>query len=133
MNVFFQKLFSRKEDKVQNLIDTIKRISIISDEVAKKKSKLDELEYDLMVNNKDEMFISLADFMELINKPNLTIKDIMVSCKHVSELSKLPISFINVHSIVENDHVVLCPDAKECELHKDYEGSKIKITMVKQS
>lgn len=128
MKPFFRKLLSKKESRVTEFINTIKRISILTNDISKQKSKLADLEYELIIQNKNEVFISLGDFLEIMNKNDISIQDIITRCRHLSELNTAASSFINVYSIVEDDHLVLCPDVETCDRHKDYSGEKIKIT-----
>src|SRR5271157_5984391 len=99
---FLSKLFStNKSTNATNFFDKVKRISLLTDQIEKNKSSLEELEYDLVYKNKDEMYISLTDFLKLVDNPKISIRDITNACKHISEINKKDFSIISIYSVVE--------------------------------
>jgi len=135
MGPFLKKLFKLKSNKVsvesKELFESIKDISQLSNEISKQQRVLYNKEYDLLLKNKDEVFISLTDFLDLMEIENLTIKDIVEKCKHSSEVGSLQTSTVILHSVIEDDHIVLCRDIENCEKHKDQAARKIKIATIK--
>lgn len=135
MRPFLNKLFKLKSNKVsvesKELFESIKDISQLSNEISKQQRVLYNKEYDLLLKNKNEVFISLMDFLDLMEIENLTIKDIVLKCKHSSEIGSLQTSSVTLHSIIEDDHIILCRDIENCEKHKDQIAQKIKITTIK--
>ncbi len=126
----FKKIGATKKN-VKEYYKKLKVLSIMSDDLNKRKEEIDNLEYQLLHEKKDEMFISFADFLDLLVVKNLKIQDILDKCKHVTELDPSKSSVIEVYMIVEKGHIVLCPDIKECEAHKNYKGDKVKIVSVR--
>lgn len=135
MGPFLKKLLKLKSSKVsiesKEFFESIKDISQLSTEISKQQRTLHNKEYDLLLKNKDEVFISLTDFLNLMEIENLTIKDIITKCKHSSEVGISQTSSVILHSIIEDDHIVLCRDIENCEKHKDHIAHKIKIATVK--
>lgn len=134
MESIFLKFFKKStvDKQTKKYYKKLKVLSIMSDDINKKKEELDNLEYELLHEKKDEMFISLSDFLDLLVIKHLKIQDILTRCKHVSELDPTKNSAIEVYMIVENGHIVLCPDVKECETHMGYKGDKVKIVSVRK-
>jgi hypothetical protein len=126
---FLNNIFS-KRDKIdsKSWIESVKRVSSLSHDINQKINELTEVETELFMKNKKDLFISVPDFLELLQRDEkVTVKDIFKLCKHVSEISSDKSSVIEVYTIVEDDHIVLCSDLKNCEKHKNYKGEKIKI------
>jgi hypothetical protein len=134
MRSLLDLLFPRRRNlgDSKKLIQTMKKMSILSEEIMKKKGELDDIRFSMLVEKKEEMFISLADFLDLIGTENINIDSVIKKCKHLSELDPESSSVAEVFSIVENDHIILCPDTKNCEAHKNCKGDSIKIVMVKK-
>jgi hypothetical protein len=134
MIAFLNMLFNSKTKSRDNKewISNVKKVSKLSHDIAEKVSELSDIENELFLKNKNELYISVIDFLDLMSKDGkVTIKDIFQICKHASEISTTKTSIIEVYPIVEQDHIVLCPDIKECEVHKNYKGEKIKIVSVR--
>ena len=123
----------RKDTKkaANKIFDSIKQISTLSDEINKKQKILENKEYELILDKKDEMFISLNDFLEFTENSDVSLSDIILRFKHVSELAE-GASIVEMFSIVEDDHIVLCRDVETCEKHKGYAGNKIRIATVRR-
>lgn len=129
---FLKQIFSvNNSEASKNLVEYIKDTSELSKEINQKKQEMHHMEYKNFLENKDEMFIPLSNFMELIETPNISMDTIVSKCKHISEINKMRSSTIDVFSIIEDDHVVLCPDVNNCKKHKGHMGDKIKITTIR--
>ena len=130
---FLKKIIINNKNKlVKKSLNYIKQISELSDEIGIKQQELKNVEHESLLEKKDEMFISLSDFVELLDTKNFDLDVIVSKCKHISEIDKMKSSTIEVYSIVEDDHVILCPDVSSCDKHKDYKGDKIKITTIRR-
>lgn len=128
MHPIFKNLFKIGK-RNRDWTDSIKLISRLSDEINSKTEKLHDVQFNMMLDKKDEMFISLADFVELMSVDSLSVADILKKCRHVKEISSIACSSVEAYPIIENDHVVLCPG--DCDRHKSYKGSKLKIVSIK--
>jgi ribosomal 30S subunit maturation factor RimM len=128
---FGRQLQSKKKKERTTLFDSIKELSILSDNVGKAKKILDTKEYDLLVKDKNKVFISLADFLEMVDNPNLSLEEIVARCRYVSELDKSTV-VVEMYAVAENDHIVLCKDISECDAHKKYSGTKLRIATVRR-
>lgn len=125
-----EKLFGAKKPNNERTFSALKKISKLSDEINKKTKEMAGQEYSLIIEKKDDYYLSLADFLDLMNKKDLSIKDIGDRCTHITEL-KNKVAVVEVYAISEGNHIVLCSDTKKCEKHKDYVGDKIKIVSIK--
>jgi hypothetical protein len=112
-------------------MSSVKSLSRLSDDINKKQNLLNDAAYKVMSENKKDLYIPLVKFFELMEDEKLTMDKILGETKHKIEISGSDFSVIEVHPIVENDHIVLCPDKDNCEQHKHYEGNKIKIVSVR--
>lgn len=130
---FLRKLFSVKTVNAKKFLSIVKEMTVLDKEINSKQTQLEEIEFSLITAQKEDVYISLADFLGLINSNELSIKAIISKCKHISELNSLSFSTVDVYPIIENDHIVLCPDVKECKQHKDFKGEKIKIISIRRS
>jgi hypothetical protein len=134
MHPFFSKLFklnSKSTKESQEFFNNIKTISELSSDITDKQRQLYDKEYELLMNSADDTYISLRDFLTLMDIENLTIKDIIAKCKHRSEINSSSSSSVIMHSIIEDGHIVLCKDTTNCDKHKDQITSKIKITTIR--
>jgi len=136
MGPFFKKILKNKRKDVisivsQDLFNHYKEMIKLSSELTEKQRNLSNKEYDLLLKNKNDVFLSLGDFLDLMEIDNLSIKDVISRCKHSSELFPSQSSSIIVHSIIEGDHIILCKDIENCAQHKDSIANKIKITTIK--
>ena len=127
-----QKLLGSNKNQRVKLLDDIKTISGLSDEIEKKRAKLYSTEYNALLEKKREVFISLGDFLDMMEIPNLSMQDIVKRCKHVSELDRHS-SIVELYSITEDGHIVLCSDVHTCEKHKAYTGKKIRIATIRST
>jgi hypothetical protein len=112
-------------------IDNVKNLSKLSDEINKEQELLNDAAYEIIKTNKEDLYISLSDFFNLMNDEKLTMDKILHTTKHKTEINANNSSVIEVYPIVENDHIVLCPDKDNCEQHKHYSGNKIKIVSIR--
>jgi len=131
MKVFLSNVFKKKGEG-KKFLKKMKKLAKLSNEINQKQEELDDVEFQLMHEKKDEMYISLANFLELMNIEKLKVQDILTKCKHVSELDPKQSSTIEVHMVVEKGHIVLCPNTDECDIHKGYKGDKVKIVSVRK-
>jgi hypothetical protein len=66
-----------------------------------------------------------------MNDEDLSMDKILKATRHKTEITGGDYSIVEVYPIVENEHIVLCPDKDNCDQHRGYEGSKIKIVSIK--
>lgn len=104
------------------VISQIKDIAKLSDDINKKTKELSEKEYNFLLEHKEEVFISLDQFLELMDKKDLDIKDILLSCKHVSDIDSSKFSYIDVYPIIEDTKIILSTEQVD-----SYKGDKIRI------
>jgi len=125
---FFKKTESSK------FLKKVKEISILSHEVNKKKKELDSVEFELLMESKDEVYISLADFLKITeSKKTLELKDILLSFEHIDDIKQTGRSAIEVYLIPDDDnHLVICSDVKKCDKHKDFKGDPVRINTIKR-
>lgn len=125
--------FLKPKPKLSNAkwLDSVKSLSVLSNDINKKQNLLNDVAYKLISENKEDLYISLATFLDLINDEKLTMDKILSSAKHKTEISGSNFSVVEVYPIVENEHIVLCSDKDNCQLHKHYQGNKIKIVSVR--
>jgi hypothetical protein len=133
---FIESAFNLIKSKVipsdsMKWICNVKSLSKLSDDINKKQTLLNDAAYEIIKTNKEDLYISLSDFFELLNDDKLTMDKILHLTKHKTEINSSNSSVIEVYPIVENDHIVLCPDKDNCDLHKHYEGNKIKIVSIR--
>ena len=130
-SLFLGGVFSSK--KTKKFLKKVQNISKLTNKVNKTNKILEEEEFKLLLENKDDFYISLADIMELINTSNLKMPDIYKKCKHVGELDRKKCSVLEVYAVPTDDgHLLLCPDTKTCKKHKNFAGDKIRITTIKR-
>lgn len=133
MTPFLRKMFpGRKNKKTKEFIQTISNMSKLEHEIHQKQEELESIEYNLLMKDKESVFISLSDFISLLDIQNLSLADILKKCKHISELQPKNFSIVEVYSIVEDNHIVLCPDITECTKHNSYKGNKIRIVTIRR-
>lgn len=132
MNIFESvfNLFKTKKDS-KTWLDDLKIMSKLSNEVNTKNKELNEKVFSMYKENSDELFISLKDFLEFFESPSGNINEVLKKFKHTSEIDLSQSSYIEVYPIMEDNHITLCSDVKNCKQHKNYSGNKIKIVMVK--
>ena len=119
--------FKKKTKSLDRFVSYIRETSKLSDEINKKSKTLALKEYESILEDIDETFVSLKDFLELMNTENLSIKDILSVCKHISELDKTKFSYIDVYPIsIDSDKIIL--STKE---DPSYSGDKIRIVTVR--
>ena len=119
--------FKKKTKSLDRFVSYIRETSKLSDEINKKSKTLALKEYESILEDIDETFVSLKDFLELMNTENLSIKDILSVCKHISELDKTKFSYIDVYPIsIDSDKIIL--STKE---DPSYFGDKIRIVTVR--
>lgn len=126
MNPFIKKLFGSKIKK-DTLLPAIKEISELSDDVNRKKKKINEIEYETILHHKDEYFITLSDFLDMLEKENISVKDIIKLCKHVSDINTKDFAYIDVYPIIDGSKIILSTEEQE-----EYKGDKIRIVTAKR-
>jgi len=125
-----KKLFGYNDGRAAKTFESTKKLSNLQNDIAAKKKELDSMEYGILLEQKDEVFISLNDFLDLMEIDALSMDVLLKRCKHISELDKKS-AVTELYSVVEDDHVVLCPNPKECERHKDTVMTKIRIATIR--
>jgi hypothetical protein len=126
MNPFIKKLFGNKLLK-DNILPNIKELSILSDDINKKKKKIDEIEFEAILANKEEYFITLSDFLDMMEKENISVQDIIKLCKHISDINTKDFAYIDVYPIIDGSKIIL-----STEEQKEYKGDKIRIVTAKR-
>jgi len=132
MRPFLDWLFRRKGRVAKKFLDDVKMMNSLSNEIKTKQERLDTLEYHTLLEKKEEFYLSLSNFLELMEISNLGMQEILKRCKHVSELDGKSCSVIEIHAVLEDNHIVLCPDVKECDKHKGMDSEKMKIAMIRR-
>jgi len=118
---FLKKMLGRVIPNT-TVLNNIKDMAKLSDETNKKNHELNELQYKMLLEKKDEVFISLSDFLMLIDKNNIKLSDILQSCKHFSEIDSSKFSYIDVYPIIEDDKIILSTSEQPT-----YKGDKIRL------
>ena len=122
-----KRLLKPKDDTREKFFEGIQQISTLSDEVEKTKKSLEGAEYSILTEHADDTYISLADFLEMVDDPELSLSKIISKCVHTVEIQEREVSAIEVFAIVDGSHIVLCKDVSTCEEHKHYLGNKVRI------
>ena len=132
--IFLGKLWGRKKD-TQKFLGKVKKISKLTDSINKQSKKLESEEYNLILESKEDIYISLESFLNIIDRANnLTMTDIMEKCVHITDLKDSDVAYIDVYAISDNDgHVVLCANPSKCDVHKDYDGDPIRIISLRRN
>jgi hypothetical protein len=126
MYPFIKKLFGKQQSK-EKLLDTVKELSSLSDDINKKKKKINEVEYEFILNHKEEYFITLSDFLEMLDKENISVDDILKLCKHVSDIDTKSFAYIDVYPTIDGSKLIL-----STEEQPEYQGDKIRIVTAKR-
>ena len=131
MYPFLRNLFF-KEQKTDSsrIIEPVKRIHKLVDEINTRNKKIEDEQHRILIEQKDELFLSISDFFALMDKDDISMEDIMQRSTHITEL-KNKVSVMETYSFLEDDHLILCPNKKDCAKHKELPGSKIRITSIK--
>lgn len=131
--MFFGKFFNKNAVPIKKIFSDIKELSILSNEAGKAKSSLDNKELEILMRQKDELFMSLSDFLEFFDNSNLKLNDVLCKFKNITEL-KATASVVEMYAITDDSgHIVLCPNTQLCEKHQNYAGQKIRIVTVRKS
>ena len=121
---WIRSLFVGNKKNTESVVSKIREMALLSNDIIMKRKKLDTLEYDIMLENKEEMYISLASFLFLMNKvDSLSITDIIKECKHVTEIKTENTSFIEAYPLLKNDQLILSANPDP-----EFQVEKIKIT-----
>jgi len=132
MKKLLLKMFNKKTGNVKKYLSDVAKMSKLSNEIGVKTEELNNIQYNVLAETDNDVYISLADFNKLMANPNLQMTDMLSCWKHVSEIKPKDYNSIEVYAISEDNHLVLCPDITECEKHKQYKGSTVKIITVKR-
>jgi len=129
---FLERAFSKTKKKLaKSFVDHVSTISSLSDEMGKHKKELTEAEYRFILSDKENIFISLSDFLDIMYVSPLSMDMILKICKHRSEIKPEISEVIEIAAIPDGDHIVLCPDPTKCEQHKNYCGKPLRIITAK--
>ncbi len=131
-NWFLGGVFNKSESK--KFLKKVQKLSELTNDLNIKKKELDSVEYELLLEHKDSVYISLHEFLNFMKKEkNLELKDIITSFKHIDELQSKGVSAIEVFIIPEEDgHLTICSDIKTCEKHNSYKGDPVRISTIKR-
>jgi len=125
-----EKIFDSKKKKSSKLFDTAIDIVSKQNDVAEKNKELDDLEYKMMLDKKDEFFISLEDFIEMMDSSDITMNTILKKCRHTSDIAGVS-SVVEMHAFLEDGHIVLCSDRTNCAIHKNNPSQKLRISTIR--
>ena len=129
---FFKKLVSRyNSTQVDEFLKRIERVIALSQSIEEEKRNLLEAEYKIVSENKNDVFISLKDFMDIIDSNDVSMENILQKCKHRKELSG-EVSYFPVDAYVEDNHLVFCMDKENCERHKNSVSNKINLITLRK-
>lgn len=135
MKPFFERLFFKSPDtsKQTKLVKGIAEISTVTDEIGHKTDEVNAIEIDMLMEKSDEYFVSLNDFMKIIDLDDWRFSDIVSKFKHFSDLNSGMFSIVNISAINEDGHIVLCPDTTTCKKHKGYKGDTLRIASIRRN
>jgi|YNPMSStandDraft_1061717.scaffolds.fasta_scaffold09238_3 predicted KAP-like P-loop ATPase len=134
MRVLLEKLFKKKVKAVPKFISAIKKITSLTNEIEKLSEELQEEQANFVLQYQNEFFLSLKDFLSIVDTiDNLSIEEILLLFKHVSEIKPESFSTVTLYAIPENNHIVLCEDIQRCEVHKGFKGKPVNIVTIKIS
>ena len=130
---FFMGGVFKKSDS-NKFLKKVHTLTTLSDEVNRKKKEMSTIEYELLMENKDVAYISLAEFLKFINKGGaLDLNDILSSFRHINDLKETGKTAIEIYAIPSSEgHITLCSDIKNCEIHKNYKGDPLLISTIKR-
>jgi len=121
---FFKKNPAGKKfiQDITTLADSISN-TVRAQEVADAQHKvLSSHELSLLKEQSKDYYISLENFLKLIDKDKLTISDIVKACKHAKEINSLNSSFVEVYAIPQEAGILLTPEKPE-----GFKGEKVTI------
>jgi len=123
-----------KKTDSNKFLKKVHTLTSLSDEVNRKKKEMSNIEYELLMENKDVAFISLAELLKFINKKGpLELNEMLSSFRHIDDLKETGKTAIEIYAIPSSDgHITLCSDIKNCELHKEYRGDPLLISTIKR-
>lgn len=122
------KLFKRNAKKyLSTLTDIIKLRATLHTT----QDELNRKTLDFMKDSAKDTYISIFDLCFLIESGQTDLESVLQHTKHVSEFAKANKSVIDVFAVVENDHVTLCANPKECDQHKNCAAEKLQIVTVR--
>ena len=130
---FLEKIFSKKDNRSKIFLDRMKTMSNLSTDINTKKQQLNDVTTHVALENKNDLFISLAEFLQIMEQQDFDMSYLLSKFKHVTEISSQNYSTIDVYPIVEDNHIVLCPDISNCDIHNGkYKGDALKIVSVRR-
>lgn len=116
--------------QVSNFLQKAERIITLANAIEDKKKALSEAEYKLLSENKDDVFISLRNFLEIIESSHISMEEVLKKCQHRHELSGESVA-LAVDAFVENNHLIFCIDKLNCLQHKDVVSSKVNLVTLR--
>ena len=129
----FNLFDSFKKPANTSILTGLKEISKLTHSINSQKKKLELLEEKYILEKKEEYYISLEEFLSILDLEKVpSLSELMKKFKHASELGHLKYSTVSVYPIIEDDHIILCTNPKECEKHKDFKGDPILITTIRR-
>ena len=135
MKPFLERLGFRRQgsDKQEKIVEDLASISKITDDIGHKVEEVNAIEIDMLLEKKDEYFLSLNDFMKIIDLEDWRFSDIVSKFVHLSDLNSSLFSVVNMSAISEEGHIVLCPDPKTCRKHRKYKGDTLSIASLRRN
>ena len=130
---FIEHIFNKfKKVDATEWLNSLKKVTLLQREIKRLNIELDDSTTSMLKEQSSSLYISISDLIDIVGRKGFTITDLISHSRHIAELnSVMAFSTIEVYPIVEDDHVVLCPDTKSCEKHKNYGGDKIKVVTVR--
>lgn len=119
-------LIGKNKNRKEDVVKSISLISTLTHEINEKKEKLDSHRMETILNNKNEYYISLEDLLLLMDCEELDVEDVVKKCKHLGELQKEKVSYVEVYATTTTEGVLLSNVKKD-------KSDKIKIVTVKKN
>jgi len=134
MRILLEKLFKKKVKENTKFIKAVSKILTLQKELDELKEELQDAEAKFFLEYQEEFFISLKDFLELLNSKtldNLSIAELLLLFKHISEIKPDNFSSVEIYAFPEKDHIILCEDPTNCDIHKNSKGRLVNVSTIK--
>jgi len=127
-------LKGNKKSKEQNSFFTMNALNFIEARNAlnKAKKEADTSLLDLVTIQEDELFISIKDLLAIIDSDApLSLFTFFKKLQHVAELQDKNYSTFTSFVSIEDNHIILCLDKLNCNIHKEEDLEKITLLTIK--
>ncbi|HRT69640.1 MAG TPA: hypothetical protein P5173_05445 [Bacilli bacterium] len=115
---------------VATFLASKKKIVDLRYAIENQKQQLADAEYKLLVENKDDIFLSLSDFLEIMKEPNISIQTVLLKCKHRAEISE-SVKYFDVDVYTDSSHIIICLDKENCDHHRNEISNPLKLVTLK--